>query len=205
MPDRAATPRNITVDFSGVEIRRGGGGIQVPEGDYLLRVTGCERRAKKDDASRFYLLWKLEIAKPTPMAGKGPIYHRTSLSQESLWALRTFLVDLLGEKNVPESSVTIPIAQIVQKKPFIGATLKDGEPYNGKVKSEIAATFSRRDYEELAAPDAEEEEETEEDEAPAPKPKAAAAKKPAAKAAPVAALDEEEEEEEEEEIDIEDL
>jgi len=202
MPNSSTTPRNITVDFSGVEIRRGGGGIQVPEGDYLLRVTDCERRAKKDDSSRFYLLWKLEIAKPTSMAGKGPIYHRTSLSQESLWALRTFLVDLLGEKNVPTSSVTIPIAQIIQRKPFIGATLKDGEPYNGKVKSEIAATFSKRDYEELAAPDGELESE-EDEEAPAPrKAKAAVAAAPKA-TAPAEIL--EEDEEEEEEIDLEDL
>jgi hypothetical protein len=199
---KATTPAKISVDFTGVEIRKGGSGAHVPEGDYLLKVVGCERRPKKDDPSRFYLSWKLEIVRPTSYKGK-IIYHRTSLSEESLWALRGFLTDLLGEKNVPQSKVDVPIKTIVDRQVQIGATLVDGEPYNGKVKSEIAATFSRRDYNETEVADDEEseelEEEEEEEETTAPK-KTVTKTATTKKAAPV-----EEEEEEEEEIDLEDL
>lgn len=197
---KSSTPKKLTVDFTGVEVRRGGAsGARVPEGDYLLRVVGCERKAKKDDDTSFYLNWRTEIVKPAAHAGK-TIYHRTSLRQEALWSLRTFLVDLLGEANVPASSVDIPIAKIVEKKPLIGATLQDGDPYNDKIKSEIAATFPKKEYSET-----EEEDEDEEEEEEAPKAKKKKAEEPAKKSKKKVEEEEDEDDEDLDELDTDDL
>lgn len=139
------TPSKLTVDFTQVEDRREGGkAAHVPEGDYLLRVMGCEKKAKKDDATAFYLSWKLQIATPEKYATAGFVYHNTSLREASLWALRNFLEDL--GIAVPKKTVEIPIAAIIAKHMVIGATLADGEPYNNKVKSEIQATFKKEQY-----------------------------------------------------------
>ena len=194
------TPAKLSVDFSGVEIRRGGSSIHIPEGDYLLRAIGCERKPKKDDPSRFYLNWKCEVAEGTHK-GKGPIYHITTLDPEKLWGLRTFLVDLLGgEEKVPQKAVDIPLAKIVAAKPRFGATLVDDE-YDGKVKSKIAATFSYTDWKTMSAtaePESEDEDEDGEEEVRVP------TKSSKAKAAAAAAT-ESEENEDMEEIDVDDL
>lgn len=135
-------PAKLTVDFSGVEVRQGS--VHLPEGDYLMEVAGCELRSKKDDESRKYLLWALRVVEPESAKGK-TIYHRTSLVKESLWSLRKFLVDLLGEDKVPQKALDLPLAKIVAAKPRLGVTLQDDE-YEGKLKSEVAATFSKNEF-----------------------------------------------------------
>lgn len=142
---RNNTPSTLSVDFSGAEVRRGGGGDIVPEGDYLMQITGVTLETKKDDPSRHYLRWKTQVVEPKSLVGK-TIYHNTSLVKENLWQLRTFLVDVLGEDKVPQSSVNLPLAKIVAAKPKFGATLADGEPYNNKVKSEIKATYNKSEW-----------------------------------------------------------
>jgi len=158
---KSTTPAKLTVDFSGADIRRGGGGgDNVPEGDYLMQVVGCTFEDKKDDPSKHYLRWKNTVVEPKTYAGK-TIYNNTSLQEENLWQLRTFLVDLLGESKVPKSKVDLPIAQIVSKKPKFGATIGDGKPYGDKqiVKSEVKQTYSAADYKSLNSSDDDEEEE----------------------------------------------
>jgi hypothetical protein len=137
-------PAKLTVDFTGVEI---GGGLRadrVPEGDYLLQVTGCQMLAKQSDSSRRYLLWTLKVVEPKSLAGKKLIY-RTSLVREALWNLRTFLAAMLGEDKVPQRALELPLPKIVAMKPIIGATVQDDE-YEGKVRSEISAVFPKADY-----------------------------------------------------------
>lgn len=135
-------PAKLTVDFSGVEVRQGS--VHLPEGDYLMEVVNCEMLSKKDDESRKYLNWALRVVLPETYKGK-TVYYRTSLVRESLWNLRKFLVDLLGEDKVPQKAVDIPLAAIVAKKPQVGVTLQDDE-YNNKIKSEVAVTFSKSEY-----------------------------------------------------------
>jgi hypothetical protein len=135
-------PAKLTVDFSGIEVRQGS--VHLPEGDYLVEVANCEMLAKKDDESRKYLNWALRVVLPEAYRGK-TVYYRTSLVKESLWNLRKFLVDLLGEDKVPQKAVDIPLAAIVARKPQVGVTLQDDE-YNGKIKSEVAVTFSKSEY-----------------------------------------------------------
>jgi len=160
---KSTMPAKLTVDFSGADIRRGGGGgDNVPEGDYLLQVVGCTLESKKDDPSSHYLRWKTSIVKPTAQAGK-IIFNNTTLREENLWQLRTFLVDLLGESKVPKSKVDLPIAAIVAKKPMFGATIGDGKPFGEKqiVKSEIKQTYSKADYAATSSDSAEDEDEDE--------------------------------------------
>lgn len=159
---KPSVPAVLSVDFSKVEARREGGGkaVHVPEGDYLVQVVGCEQRHKKDDETSKYLSWRLKIIRPEKYASKsGVIYFTTSLKEEALWNLRNFLEDL-GLK-VPSSSVKIPIAKIVENKMVLGVTLEDDE-YNEKVKSSVAATFKKSEFEDTG--EEEEEEESEEEE-----------------------------------------
>lgn len=151
-------PSKLTVDFSSVEDRREGGGrsAHVPPGDYLAQVLGVELRSKKDDEGSKYLSWKLGIVKPEKYKSAGLIYFVTSLKPEALWNLRNFLEDL-GIK-VPKSSVNLPLADIVSKKPILGVTLDD-DTYNEKTKSKVQATFKKADYEATTEEESDEEEE----------------------------------------------
>lgn len=162
------TPSKLSVDFSNVEERREGGkAAHVPEGDYLLQVRGITLESKKDDSSSKYLKWRFGIFEPKKFSTAGLVYHNTSLKPEALWNLRNLLEDL-GIK-VPKSIMGIPLSQIVERKMIVGATLADGEPYNGKVRSEIVATFKKDQFEAAASSESEESEdeasteETEED------------------------------------------
>lgn len=198
------TPAKLTVDFTGVEVG-GQRGAHVPEGDYLSKVTGVTHQHKKDDETKFNLNWKLEIVEPTKFAGK-VIYYRTALGKESLWSLRSFLVDMLGEDKVPKKVVDLPLALIVKKQPKVGITLVDDDYNPDRLKSKVVGTFSKSDWESLSpdaeeaedeeAEDEEEEEEEEEEEAPTPKKKAKT---------PKAAVTESDDDEDMEEIDMDDL
>jgi hypothetical protein len=203
MPAPAQTPTSISVNFSNVEDRREGGkAFHGPEGDYLLKVVGCVKKAKKDDENSFYLSWKLEPNTPSQYKGKGFVYHNTSLKEEALWSLRNFLEDM-GIK-VPKSTVKIPVAEIIKKGMIIGATLGDDE-YNGKVKSQIVATFKKSEYEGTTeADEAEEDDEEEETAEVAPK-KVKASSNGTAKAVAVAATTDDEDDEDLEELDVDDL
>jgi hypothetical protein len=139
---RASLPAKLTVDFTGVEVKKGAD--YVPPGDYLVQIVGCELRDKKDDPTRKYLSWRVKVLEPEKYAGK-TLFNRTSLVRESLWNLRSWLVDMLGEANVPQKAVDIPLAKIVEKKPIVGVTVDDDE-YNGKTQSKIVGSFSRADW-----------------------------------------------------------
>lgn len=150
------TPSKLTVDFSNVEERRGANAFHGPEGDYLLQIKGVELKSKKDDESSKYLTWRFEPYAPEQFKGRGSVYHNTSLKPESLWALRNLLEDM--GIPVPKKAVGLPIAEIAKSGRIIGATLEDNE-WNGKVKSQIAATFKKDQYDASGAPAAEDEDE----------------------------------------------
>lgn len=137
-------PSRISVDFSGVEVNKGGRADHIPEGDYLSEVVDCIQRTKKDDPSVKMLNWHLKIVEPAQFRGKS-VYNNTVLVPESLWALRSFLVNMLGEDKVPQRSLEIPIEKIVKAKKRVGITVADDE-YNGKLKSKVVDTFSPNEW-----------------------------------------------------------
>lgn len=164
MPKVGQTPKKLTVDFTGVD--RGGGGVnpRLPAGDYLSQVIDCKLASKRDDPSKKNLRWSLKVLEGNAKGVGKTIRNTTALSAESLWSLRGFLMDLLGEENVPQRSVDVPIAKIVRSKPKIGITLEDDE-YNGKATSKVSATFPASDWADLkGAATAEDEDEDEDDE-----------------------------------------
>jgi hypothetical protein len=155
------TPAKLTVDFTGVEVRQQS--FHFPEGDYLMKVKNVTVGDTKD-GSKKQVTWTLACSQPAKYTGK-TVFYRNTLTRESLWALRKFLVDLLGEDKVPAKSVDIPLAAIVAKGPEVGVTLTDDE-YNGKIRSKVDATFPASEYVEAQEgldPDSEESEETESD------------------------------------------
>lgn len=152
MPAEKKQSTRLTLDFTGVEDRRGGGpSIRVESGDYLLKVVNAEVR-KKSGADSKYVSWQHEIVKG-PELKKGAIYHITSLKEESLWSIRNYLMDLLG-KEIPKRALTIDVAKYKGK--LIGATVDDDDPYtdpeSGKtsIKSKIVGTFPAGDYQDVA-------------------------------------------------------
>lgn len=150
MPDtKGTTPASITVDFTNVGDRKSGGkAFRGPEGDYLLSVNGAKLQPNKDGDGQ-HVAWSLAIVKPERYKNSGLIFERTSLKDGALWKLRNMLEDM-GLKVSP-TKLKIPLADIVAKKLQFGATLADGEPYNGKIKSEIVATFKKSEYQETSA------------------------------------------------------
>lgn len=146
MPAPNKTPATISVDFSKVGEGGGGRSDKVPEGDYLARIVGCVLKQKKDDPSRRYLRWQFLTIDGA--AKNKTIYNNTSLAEESLWALRNFLIDVLGEAKVPKKALDLPIAKIVAAKPQVGLSIIDGE-YNNKSTSEVSGTFSKADWESM--------------------------------------------------------
>lgn len=144
MPSRSGTKiTSLTADFSGVEERRGGGAAaHVQEGDYLLKLKDVEvRQNEKKDGQHVKWVWGIEKG---PEKSTRPVYDNTSLKPEALWKLYNVLTDLREGKPLPKKALNIDFSKYIGK--LIGATLADGEPYNGKVKSEIVATFPASEY-----------------------------------------------------------
>jgi hypothetical protein len=132
----------LSVDFSGVEDRQSGGSAaHVPEGDYLLKLESASvKKNSKNDGK--HVLWIFKIVEG---AGRGTVYHRTTLKEEQLWSLRNLLSDLL-QKDIPKKALNIDFAKYKGKT--VGATLEDDDPYEGKIKSKIAYTFPASEWEE---------------------------------------------------------
>lgn len=139
-------PAKITVDFTGVEVRKGGRTDHIPEGDYLVQVMKVIERGKKGDETVRMLNWHFQVVEPAKFRGKN-LYNNTLLAKENLWALRSLLVDLLGgEDKVPASKLAIPLETIVAKKMRVGITVVDDE-YNNKPTSKIVGTFPKTEWE----------------------------------------------------------
>jgi hypothetical protein len=160
------TPAKLSVDFSGVEVRKGGRTDHIPEGDYLVQVMKVVERGKKADPTVRMLNWHFQVVEPAKFKGKN-IFNNTLLAKENLWALRSLLVDLLGgEDKVPASKVSIPLETITAKKMRVGITVVDDE-YNNKPTSKIVGTFPKAEWEErkttATSDDIEDDDEDEED------------------------------------------
>lgn len=185
------------LDFSNVKERGPVNPVHQEEGDYRGRVksvTDIQMGSEKRDAWMFIV----EV-------GKGSYPIRCGFNENELWKIRNLFVGC--GIAVPKKRVKVDPTRVIGKE--VGVTLEDHE-YDGKISSQISATFpvselegddnepvddeDEEGEEEAAEPEADEEEDEEEEEAPAPKKKA--------KAAPV---EEDEDDDELEALDIEDL
>lgn len=168
-----ALPKKLTVDFSGVEVSKGGANPRIDEGDYLFQVIDASVMPTKKDKTKKQILWVMTIKEARKGAEKWvgkKFRYRTGLWDEALWSVRSFLIDLMGEDEVPQSRLDIPLAKIVKKKPLIGASVEDDEYGDDTVKetSKISGTFPASDWANIksatAADDDDDDDEEDEDE-----------------------------------------
>ena len=120
----------VNVDFSGV---KDGGAIRVAPGDYAVKVKSSKITESK--SGKPMIVWTF-----TGLNGalKGQeLRHITSLQPQALFNLRNLLLAM--KVNVAHGKMKVVPQAYVGK--VLGVTLADGEPYQGKVKSEVQAVF----------------------------------------------------------------
>lgn len=117
----------LTVDFSGVE---SGGAPRLPEGDYIAKVKSVNKTTAESSGATM-LKWEWEI---TEGKHKGKVIRdNTVLTPKALWRLKKVL-EALGVE-VPDSALKLNLKSYVGET--CGITIVDGEPYQGRIKSEI--------------------------------------------------------------------
>lgn len=184
------------IDFTNVRERGPFNPKHIEAGDYLAKVTAVYDTPTKDKAEP---QWSFALQLVDNASIVYP--YRCKLDADNAWKIRN-LLEAAG-KSVPKKRVAVDPNVVVGS--IVGLTLEDDE-YNGKMKSNINAIFSAKDFagdDEDAEDDVEEEIE-EEDEEPEPPKRKAPVKKAAAtttRKAPVKKKPEPEPEEEEEDVD----
>lgn len=154
------------IDFGAVpqEIRRGGGGGHLPEGDHLVKIAKVEKRWKDDDRSNVpYYNWTLQAVDGQ---NKGTsVYHRTSLKPDALFSLRNLIHAVKG-KNVAGKAINFDPTSFIGEK--LGITVQDREykppGKEPKITSEVVDTFPADELEDDESETDEVEEEVEEEE-----------------------------------------
>jgi hypothetical protein len=153
--------KKYKVNFEGVdkEIRKGGGGSRIPEGDYLAKVVEAEIRDSA--AGSRYFRWKMTVV-AGPSKGKS-VYMNTSLKPDALWNLRNLIHAATG-KNVAGKILEFDPDKLYGKS--IGIAVEDNEyTKDGKTKitSQVAAAFPAEELETSDDDDDDDEEEEEDD------------------------------------------
>lgn len=156
--------KKVKIDFSGVdkEIKKGSGkAARVPEGDYLVKIVGCELKTAKDSKSK-YFSWKFQIVSPTAFKGK-TLYGSTSLKPDALWSLRNLIHAATGKNVAGKSGVTFDPEVIFGK--IVGAAVEDNEYTKDgttKITSQVSTCFPK---DEIEAADDDDEDEDDDEEA----------------------------------------
>jgi len=132
-----AKANKIKVDFSKMQ-EGGGGAVRVREGDYRLKAVKAEYGESKSSGNPM-ITWTFEFQEK-PYKGK-KIYDRTVLTDKSLWRLHQLLT-AMGVK-VPKKAVNLDIQKYVGQE--VGATIVDGEEYEGKIRSKISEFITLED------------------------------------------------------------
>lgn len=131
---RAAARKSnaITLDLSKVE-----GRVNVKEGDHLLEVMEVTKeQGQKGD----YLNWKFRVVEGDSEGGI--VYNNTSLSEQSLWNVRT-LLEALGVE-IPDTEFDI------EPEELVGLTLMgtiELETYEGKKKPRLSDFWAAEEAE----------------------------------------------------------
>lgn len=136
---RAAAKRSnvVTLDLSGVE-----GRVNFTEGDHLLEVMEVTQE-KGDKAD--YFSWKFKATEDSDSAG-AIVYNNTSLSEQSLWNLRT-LLEALGVE-IPESEFELDLDEMPGLLVMGSIEL---ETYEGKKRPRLADFWAAEEVKEKPA------------------------------------------------------
>jgi hypothetical protein len=127
----------VEVDFTGVT--SGGKSLRVAPGDYVFKVKSA--KVGKSKAGNPQFVWVL-----TGLNGavKNQTLYYQTLIEKNQFNLRNLLLAM--KVDVPNGKKAFKVDEKQNLLgPYVGkifgATLADGEPYEGKVKSEITAVF----------------------------------------------------------------
>lgn len=125
----------FVVDFTGYKDRQS---ARVPEGDYLVRISDAEVTEIKsgDNAGKPMVNLYYEIAQGSSTGQM--LVDRLPITEKALWRVAAFL-RAIGLK-VEKKQLQIPF-KLIMGRTFV-VTVKDGEPYNGNVKSEVTSYAS---------------------------------------------------------------
>ena len=201
------------------EIRRGGRGVRVPEGEYKVKINNSEVR-KTNDGSGRYIRWECIIVEPKKYKGKR-LFGNTSLKKDALWSLRN-LIHAATKKNIAGKVAEFDPDSLIGK--VVGASVSDNEYQdkndNTRITSQIDSFFPKDEVnasddddededddedldeeDEEEDEDEEEEDEEEEEEKPKKKSKKKATKKKRSKDED----DDEDEDEDLEDVDVEEI
>lgn len=153
--------KKIKVNFEGVdkEIRKGGGRVRIPEGDYLGKIVEAELKTSERSGSR-YFSWKFQVASGE-FKGK-TLYMTTSLKPEALWNLRNLIHAATG-KNVAGKVLDFDPEKLYGK--LVGMSVEDNEytkDGSTRVTSQVASVFPKDDLKD-SDDDSDDDEEVEED------------------------------------------
>jgi hypothetical protein len=117
----------LKVDFTGVEA---GGGFNVPDGQYVLAVTGVTQK-KGAESGNPYLSWEFKVDSGKYKNRK--IWDNTSLQPQALWKLRG-LLECMG-LDVEDGEFEIDLGDLEGE--LVGAEIVN-EKYEGKDKPKVA-------------------------------------------------------------------
>lgn len=130
------------VDFSKEEVKEGAGGKwlkKVAEGDYVWEIKSIkEERAKSGNK----MLTVIFIGAAGRVKGQ-QTRDRFVLVPQSLYKLRQ-LLEAMGH-DVPKKGVKIDHKSLIGSK--VGGTLRDGDEYEGKIRSELCDYMPAEDVE----------------------------------------------------------
>lgn len=129
----------------------GGGGARIAEGDYRATVAKIEQtETKEDHRSMLCVHYKISEGKK-----KGTVLKEYIVlvgndeKKDTLWKLRQ-LLEAMG-KTVPSKPFNLNIDKLIGGE--IAITVEDGDPYKGRIKSEV------RDVNDVSILDEEDDEE----------------------------------------------
>lgn len=120
--------RVISVD--GSKMAGGGGSARVPEDDYRAKIAEIKQTESSAGDPMLVLTYQIVDGK---YKGK-KIIDRIVLTEKVLWKLRQVL-EAMG-KTVPSKLFKLNIDGLIG--PEVAITVVDGEPYKGRIKSEIS-------------------------------------------------------------------
>jgi hypothetical protein len=119
----------VKIDFR--EATKGGGQrVRLPEGDYKVQIAKAERSKSQSGNTQIKVTYK--ILAPEKAEGKTLVDYMT-LSAKAAYRVGN-LLDAIGVKWSAKV-MELPLGKLKGKT--LGVTVHDGDPYKGRVKSEI--------------------------------------------------------------------
>lgn len=129
---RSSSKSGGSVKIDMREANTGGGRVRLPEGDYKVKIVKAEKGLTRD-GDKTQLIVSYEI-----LDGPGKTKGKTLKDYMTITAKSAYRVgQLLDACGIKWSAKIIELPLNKLKGKELGITVHDGDPYKGKIKSEI--------------------------------------------------------------------